>query len=213
MKNKALAVQAVLEATENRANGCQLSGQYSSTSHAGTPDARIGPQGREAIWKRLMTSGPILILVLLLGLPAALGAQTQKDSWSNLNSLKSGQGIEVIESHMKRHAGEFVTVTDEVLTLQEGGSDVSIKRADIARVSTSSAPRRGGHAVIGLIVGGAIGAAAGAASGSKHGFLGGSDRGIHALVGIAIGAPGGALIGAGLPAHTTLYRAAPAVAH
>jgi hypothetical protein len=159
-----------------------------------------------------MASGPFLILVLLLGFPAALGAQTQKDSWSNLNGLKSGQGIEVIESHLKHHAGEFVTVTDEVLTLQEGGSNVSIKREDVARVSTSSASKRGGHAVIGLIVGGAIGAAAGAASGSKHGFLGGSDRGIHALVGVVIGAPGGALIGAALPAHTTIYRAAPAVA-
>jgi hypothetical protein len=197
MKSKALAVQANRKMAENRAKGCQLSGR-SSTSHAG--------------WTRLIASGPILILGLLLGLPSALGAQTQKDSWSNLNGLKSGQGIEVVESHMKRHAGEFVTVTDEVLTLQEGGSKVSIKREDVARVSTSSAPKRGGHAVIGLIVGGAIGAAAGAASGSKHGFLGGSDRGIHALVGIAIGAPGGALIGAGLPAHTTVYRAAPVVA-
>jgi hypothetical protein len=183
MKNKVLAVQTVLEMTENRAKGRQLSGRSF-----------------------------FVTLVLLLGLPAALGAETQKDSWSNLNGLKSGQGIEVIESHMKRHAGAFVTVTDQVLTLQEGGSDVSLKREDVVRVSTSSAPRRGGHAVIGLIVGGAIGAAAGAASGSKHGFLGGSDRGIHALVGLAIAAPGGALIGAGLPAHTTVYRAAPAVA-
>src|SRR6266699_4738738 len=52
---------------------------------------------------------------------AALGAQTQQGSWSNLNRVKAGQGIEVIESSMKRHAGKFVTVTDELLTLEANG--------------------------------------------------------------------------------------------
>ena len=146
-------------------------------------------------------------------LPAALCAQKQKDSWSNLNGLKAGRGIEVIETNLKHHGGEFVTVTDELLTLQEAGSDVSMKREDIVRVSTSSAPRRGEHALIGLVVGGAIGAAIGAASGSSNGFLGGSDRGIAALVGMAIGAPSGALVGAVIPAHTTVYRAAPRTSH
>ena len=147
---------------------------------------------------------PVLILVFFLGLPAALGAQTQQGSWSNLNRLKAGQGIEVIESSMKRHAGKFVTVTDELLTLKENGSDVSVKREDVARVSTSSGPKRGEHALIGLVVGGVIGAGIGAASGSL--------RGIAALVGVVIGAPSGALVGAVLPAHTTVYRAAPAAA-
>ena len=147
---------------------------------------------------------PVLILVFFLGLPAALGAQTQQGSWSNLNRLKAGQGIEVIESSMKRHAGKFVTVTDELLTLKENGSDVSVKREDVARVSTSSGPKRGEHALIGLVVGGLIGAGIGAASGSL--------RGIAALVGVVIGAPSGAVVGAVLPAHTTVYRAAPAAA-
>jgi hypothetical protein len=155
---------------------------------------------------------PGLMLALLIGLPTALGAQTQQGSWSNLNGLKAGQGIEVIESSMKRHAGEFVTVTDELLTLKEKGSDLSVKREDVARVSTSSGPKHVEHALIGLVVGGAIGAGIGAASGSKTGFLGGSSRGIGALVGIVIGAPSGALVGAVLPAHTTVYRAAPAAA-
>jgi uncharacterized membrane protein len=160
-----------------------------------------------------MTSRSFLVLVLFLGLPAALCAQKQQGSWSDLRGLKVGQGIEVIESSMKHHDGEFINVTDEVLTLQEAGSDVSIKREDIVRVSTASGARRGEHAVIGLVVGGLIGAAIGAASGSSHGFLGGSDRGIAALVGIVIGAPSGALVGAVIPAHTTVYRAAPGTSH
>jgi len=51
---------------------------------------------------------PVLVLMLLLGLPAALGAQRPQSSWSNLDRLKAGQGVEVIESSMKRHAGKFV---------------------------------------------------------------------------------------------------------
>jgi hypothetical protein len=159
-----------------------------------------------------MTSRFCLVLVFALGLPAALCAQKQQGSWSDLRGLRVGQGIVVIESSMKHHDGEFVSVTDEGLTLQEKGSDVSVKHEDVVRVSTASGARRGEHAVIGLVVGGLIGAAVGAASGSSHGFFGGSSRGITALVGVAIGAPSGAAVGATVPAHTTIYRAAPAAA-
>jgi len=119
----------------------------------------------------------------------------------------------VIESNMKSHSGAFVTVTDELLSLKENGSDVTIKRENVVRVSTGSGPKRVGHAIVGLVVGGAIGAGIGAAAGSSHGFLGGSSRGITALVGLVIGAPSGAAVGAVIPAHTTIYRAAPAAAH
>lgn len=155
-----------------------------------------------------MTLRSCLVLVFLLGLPAEVWAQKQQGSWSDLRGLKVGQGIEVIESSMKRHGGEFVSVTDEVLTLQEKGSDVSIKREYVVRVSTASGARRGEHAVIGLVAGGLIGAAIGAASGSNTGFLGGSSRGITTLVGLAIGAPSGAAVGTVIPAHVTVYRAA-----
>lgn len=154
----------------------------------------------------------LVFLLLLIGIPGALIAQTKHKTWSNLNGLRAGQGIEVIESNMKRHAGEFVGVTDDVLTLRENGSDLSLKCQDVARVSTSSVAKRGEHALIGLVVGAAIGAGIGAASGSKTGFLGGSSRGITALVGLVIGAPSGAVVGAVLPAHTTIYRAAPTAA-
>jgi|SRR5580693_3053712 hypothetical protein len=153
-----------------------------------------------------------LVLVFVLGLPAALCAQKQQGAWSDLRGLRVGQGIEVIEASMKRHGGQFVSVSDDVLTLQEKGSDVSVKREDIVRVSTASGVRRGEHAVIGLVVGGLFGAAIGAASGSSTGFLGGSSRGLTALAGIAIGAPSGAAVGATIPAHATIYRAAPAAA-
>ena len=148
----------------------------------------------------------VLLLLFLLGLAGSLGAETRKSSWSNLNSLKAGQGIEVIESKLKRHDGKFVTVTDGLLTMKENGSDISVKREDVVRVSTTSVPKRGEHALIGLAVGGAIGAGIGAAVGSSHSFL---SRGASALIGIVIGAPSGAIVGAVVPAHTTVYRAPP----
>ena len=143
----------------------------------------------------------VMILLLFLGLPAALGAQ--QGGWANLNRLKAGQGINVIEASMKSHTGEFVTVSDEVLTLKEMGAEVSVKRENVARVSTASRPKRGEHAVIGLVVGGLAGAGISAALGGR------SWRGVAALVGVVVGAPTGALVGALLPAHTTVYRAAP----
>jgi hypothetical protein len=153
-----------------------------------------------------------LILVLFLGLPAALCAQKQKGSWSDLRGLRVGQGIVVIESSMKRHDGDFISVTDEVVTLQEKGSDVSIKREDVVRVSTASGARRGEHVVIGLVVGGLVGAGIGAAveSGSKD-WVGVSEA-VGAVIGVAIGATSGAIVGAVIPAHTTIYRAVPAAA-
>jgi hypothetical protein len=204
MKSKALVVQSIPEMAENRASGARF---------LCTPLLRIhGSSVRieKHTGRRLMTLRTCLIFLLFLGLPAALVAQKQQASWSNLNALKAGQGIEVIESSMKRHAGEFVTVTDDALILKEHGSDVSLKRESVIRVSTSSGAKRAEHAVIGLVVGGLIGAGIGAASGTT-GPGKASTRGIGALIGVVIGAPSGALVGAVIPAHTTVYRAAPSV--
>gem|GEM_PF-1069592 len=206
MKNKALAMESVRVLTENWAKGRQLPG------HPPFSAARIEASIRPANRRRFVTSPTCLILVLFLELPAALWAQKQQGSWSDLRGLKVGQGIEVIESSMKRHGGEFVNVSDEVLTLQEKGSDVSVKRENVVRVSTASGARRGEHAVIGLVVGAAVGAGIGAAAGSGSKGWVGLSEGVGALVGIAIGATSGAIVGAVIPAHTTIYRAAPAVA-
>jgi hypothetical protein len=62
-----------------------------------------------------------MVLVFVLGFPAALYAQRQQGSWPDLRGLRVGQGIVVIEASMKHHDGEFVSVTDDGLTLQEKG--------------------------------------------------------------------------------------------
>jgi hypothetical protein len=158
-----------------------------------------------------MTLRSCLVFALFLGLSAVLCAQKQRGQWSELNGLRVGQGIEVIEASMKHHGGEFVSVTDEVITLQEKGSDISVRREDVARISTSSGARRGEHAVIGLLVGAGMGAGIGAAAGSRSKGWVGLSEGVGALVGIAIGGTGGVIAGTAVPAHTTIYRAASVV--
>jgi hypothetical protein len=203
MSKNSIGVLLGQEAKEKHVQERRNSGRFSA-SHL-----RTEPESRTAGWIQLITAVCSLVLMIVIGLPATACAQKAKDSWSNLNGLKAGQGIEVIESNMKNHNGRFAAITEESLSMQEKGSDVLIKREDVVRVSTGSGPKRGEHAVIGLVAGGLIGAGIGALAGSSHGFFGASDRGIAALVGIAIGAPSGALVGAVVPAPTTVYRAAP----
>jgi hypothetical protein len=199
MKSNEHSFRSARETTEYLAKRCQISWRTRASC------IRINSPRQSASWwiKAWVLAG---ILTISLGIAAPLEAQTEKGSWSDLNGLRAGQGVEVIDVAMKRHAGEFVSVTDEFLTLKEKGDDVPLKRDKVVRVSTSSGPKRGAHAVIGLVAGAAIGAGIGAASGSKHGFLGGSSRGIAALVGLAIGGVSGTIVGGLLPAHTTVYR-------
>jgi hypothetical protein len=208
MKNNVLQPHSIPEVAENRAQSCQPSG-HSPASNAG-----IGAQDRKTSPRRRMTSGLGcgLVFVFFLGLPGALSAQKQQGQWSDLRGLRVGQGIVVIEASMKHHDGGFISLTDEAVTLQEKGSNISVKREAVVRVSTASGARRGEHAVIGLVVGGLAGAGIGAAAGSgAKGFVG-VREGIGALIGVVVGATSGAIVGAVIPAHTTIYRAAPVAA-
>src|SRR5215467_5166258 len=73
----------------------------------------------------------LAIVAILLGMPVLSHAQTNRNSWDALNTLHVGQRIEVVETNLKKHKGTFSTVTDEVIQLREGGSDVGIKREDV----------------------------------------------------------------------------------
>jgi hypothetical protein len=208
LKTKSLVVRSIPEVTENRARRCQNSWR-SSVSHT-----RIETDDRADGWRQAIRSRSWWLLLLVAGLPSTVCAQNAKDSWSDLNGLRAGQGIEVIESSMKSHSGEFVTVTDELITVKEHGSTVAVKREDVVRVSTGSGPKRGAHAVVGLVAGAGIGAVVGAIAADRSSgsgwFAWKAAPGIGALAGIVIGAPTGAAVGAVLPAHATIYRAAPA---
>jgi hypothetical protein len=69
-----------------------LSAGRSQSSHA-----RIGNHDSESHWRQRMLPRSCLVLVVFLGLPALLCAQKQHGQWSDLNGLKVGQRIDVIE--------------------------------------------------------------------------------------------------------------------
>jgi hypothetical protein len=154
----------------------------------------------------------LALMVAFLGMPVFSRAQTPRNSWAELNALRPGQKIEIVETNLKKHKGTFSTVTDEAMQLRESGNDVGIKREDVMRVTVLDKSHRLRNAVLlgvgGAAAGAGITAAATRCSTSSGSFnLCGLGRGAGVAVGSAIGLVGGAGVGAAIPSHPTIYRA------
>ena len=100
----------------------------------------------------------LALLGILLGMPVLSQAQTNRNSWEALNTLHAGQRIEVVETNLKKHKGEFSTLTDEAIQLREHGTDVGIKKQDVMRVTLLGES----HRVRNAFIFGSVGAGAGA---------------------------------------------------
>src|SRR5262249_23913720 len=102
-----------------------------------------------------------LVAVALVGV--ACGAAEKPESlWANLRSLHAGQKIQVVQVDLKAFAGEFVSVSDESISLKTGGAEKTIARTDIVRVSRTGG-KRARNVWIAAAVGGGAFAAVGAA--------------------------------------------------
>jgi hypothetical protein len=155
------------------------------------------------------------LVCFLILIPCSLRAQDKKDECKALYGLRSGEKIELIETGMKKHVGNFSTVTEEAIQLREGSNDIGIRKENIARVTLLEKSHRLRNAlilgVVGAGVGAGIGTAASRCSSSNGSFnLCGIARGAEVAVGAVIGLAGGAGIGAAIPSHPTIYRAQPA---
>jgi hypothetical protein len=159
--------------------------------------------------RREATVRKVLLVLCAFALSNACWAQTDKATWENLNSLRPGQKIQVLEKVSGKHSGTFLSVDSQQIKLHEKTGDTAVPRENVARVTVPAHCVK--HAVLGLAVGAGAGAAVGAATGgcsnsSTYGCLGAS-RGEIAAAGAAIGAAIGAIVGAIPPAHKTIYRA------
>ena len=153
----------------------------------------------------------LALLALLLATPVLSLAQTNQNSWDALNTLRAGQKIEVFETNLKNHKGTFSTVTGEAIQLREGGSDVSIQKQNVLRVTLLDKS----HRLRNALIFGAVGAGAGAGISAAAtrcppptGFsLCGVGRG--AIIGgsAVAGLLAGGGLGAAFPSHPTIYRA------
>jgi hypothetical protein len=139
------------------------------------------------------------ILACVLAMPSVASAQ-----WENLNTLQSGQKIQVIENSRK-DSGTFLSASDKEISLQGKSGAQTIQRQDVRSVKLMVNKHRLRNTLIGAGVGAGAGAGISAAAWEPRGFAGG--RGTGAAVGAAIGAVGGAVVGALWPSHEIIYRA------
>jgi hypothetical protein len=144
-----------------------------------------------------------LILVPFASL--LLSGQSPENLWQNLNQLRPGQRIEVVDGKMKSTAGTFSAVTEEGLSLQVGKHVISIPRANVFSVKDRTVSHRGRNTLIGLAVGAGAGLAIGAIKGATYHEEG--ETAVFVSVWTPIGAGIGATAGATLPSRpVTIYR-------
>lgn len=138
-----------------------------------------------------------LLLECLL-LPPLAGAQ--QDRWQNLEQIKPGNKVEVIDRHLKQYSGKFVRFSENELTVSINGQETTLARNEIYRV-TSTGKNRRRNLLLGLALGAGAGAALGAAIMERESGYSG------AVAGTTVGFAGvGAGVGALVPSNKTIYR-------
>jgi hypothetical protein len=153
------------------------------------------------------------ILLSLLGMPCVVSARSSRVTWDNLNTLKAGQKIQVVEVNSKKESGTFVNFSDTAISLQGNSGAQTIQRQDIRSVKLIENKHRLRNTLIGGAVGAGVGAGIGAAayqpcSPTNNTFcLSPGGKGLPAAIGAVVGLVGGGVIGALWPGHETIYRA------
>lgn len=144
-------------------------------------------------------------LICLLLISSAVRAQNKTASWDHLNSLATGEKIQVRTMNSVDVTGSFVSVSDSSITIRADAGAQTIQKGDVRRVRLMKNRHRLRNTLIVAGIGAGAGAGISAAAWEKGGFAGG--KGDGAAVGAVIGAVGGAIVGALLPSHETIYSA------
>jgi hypothetical protein len=149
----------------------------------------------------------ICFLLALLSFTALTLAAADKpsESWDNLQRLKSGQNIEVIDAKLKSHKGQFTAFDPAGLTLKTEAGPLTLPRADVFRVSLREHSKRWRNAAIGAAIGAGTGLAIGAPL--DYRFSNEGREHIAKTLFIPIGAGAGAAIGSSFAGFETIYRA------
>ena len=145
----------------------------------------------------------MLSLICILATSVVSLAQSNSASWQNLNSLRAGQSIQVVDVSSKKHSGVFVSASDAAIVLTETSGERTLQKENVRSVKLMKNRHRLRNTLIGAGVGAGAGAGITAGAWESHGFLGG--KGAGAAVGAVIGGLGGAIVGAVLPSHDTIY--------
>ena len=125
------------------------------------------------------------------------------DDWGNLDRLRAGTRIHVVQIDKKTVDGQFVHSTPEVLTVRADQTEVNLEKGRVVRISRNST----GHRVRNMVLLGVAGAVAGAGATLFGVACAETDNGcFNAKIAPVVGGAAGAGLGAVLPASTVVYR-------
>ena len=147
----------------------------------------------------------IWLIVLVSVIPAraqtsrmsVVSAQAKTSRWENLDQIHRGAKIDVVEQSLKSISGKFVRDSQDDLTVDVQGKEVTIQKEQVYRVSVVGTKRKR-NALIGLAAGAGAGAGWAAAMRNTENWRTGDSAG---LIGGCAGI--GAGIGALIPSTST----------
>ena len=104
-----------------------------------------------------------LLLLAVLSLPCLSPAQANPTLWTNLNSLHSGQKIQIIDTASKKYSGTFINASDASIAFAQTSGQENLQRPDIRTVKLMQNKHRLRNSLIIGAAGAGIGAGIGAA--------------------------------------------------
>ncbi len=158
-------------------------------------------------YKAKVLSLLLVTTIFSISLPAQ---EVGEHSWENLQQLRAGQKIEVVDTSLKKHKGTFLSFSEEAISLRVKKEEVGVQREDVFRVSLREKSKRLRNVLIGLAIGAGAGVAAAEISvraAQPIGRFRGEYRSIAYVVLVPVGLGVGAGIGAAFPGYQTIYRA------
>ncbi len=149
----------------------------------------------------------LVTTVFSVSLPAQ---ESGEHSWENLQQVRVGQKIEVVDTNLKKLKGTFVSFSEEAISLRVKKDEVGVQREDVFRVSLRGRPKRSTSAIVGAAIGALVGVGVGALAATRYGSGDPRSESFIVFLGTAIGAGAGAGVGAAVPfvgGYRTIYRA------
>ena len=149
----------------------------------------------------------VVTLVVATAAPLALAQQARGD-WTAVQSLPADADVSIKLKDGKKIRGEFLSATDNQVTITRKGKGESYAKDTIAQVERlERKAQKGKYALIGAGIGAATGTGIGAAKASST-----SDDGyVYTIAGLAMGtgfgALGGFVFGQAKRKHVLIYQA------
>lgn len=151
----------------------------------------------------------ILFLICVLGLSSASLAQTNQASWANLNTLRPGQKIQIVDATSKKYSGTFLNISETAISFKETAGEQALQKQDVHSVKLIKTNHRLRNTLIvggvGAGVGAGIGAATHTSCSSQSFCVDPGGKAIPVAIGAVAGGLGGAVLGALLPVQSTIY--------